>query len=128
MATSTPNRRRGRKWHNIQEYVGKDDLTAAGREDLLYQLADIYPPMVVAKGGAVSGVARSMGGTLTTPPVDLTQIRQYFGNSKGFRHIDKLIEIRTKGVPVLVVASITKLDRSLHYGNHHNRIKHPPNT
>ena len=40
-------------------------------------------------------VARSMGGTLTAPPVDPTQIRQYFGDAKGFRDIDKLITILT---------------------------------
>ena len=80
----------------MRKKLGKDDLTAAGREDLLYQLADICTPLVVAKEGAVGEVARVTGGTLTAPPVDPIQSRQYFGGSKGFRDIDVLT---TVGLP-----------------------------
>ena len=71
-------------------------------------------------------VARSMGGTLTAPPVDPTQIRRYFGDSKRFRSLDKVIMILTKGVPVPVATSRAELDRSLLYGSHRSATEHLP--
>ena len=82
--------------------------------------------MISAHGGAVGEVARSMGGVLAVPPVDPTQIRQYFGDIKGFRDIDELITILTSGVPVPVTASRAELDRAIQYGNHSSAIEQLP--
>ena len=52
------------QWHNTRVNLGKDDLTVAEREELSYQSADICAPLVVAHGGTVGEVARSMGGSV----------------------------------------------------------------
>ena len=93
-----------------------------------HQLADVCIPMTVAYGGAAGELARLMGGELAVPPADPIQIRQYFGDTKGFRDIDDLIAIPATGGPAPATSSRAELDRAIQYGNHRSAGEQVPAT
>lgn len=47
--------------------------------------------MMTNHQGVVGDVARSLGGSLVTPPVDPSDIKRHFGDLKGFPQIAKLL-------------------------------------
>ena len=93
---------------------------------VLYKLADICTTLSRQYHGAVGDVARALGGALVAPPIDATNIRQYFGDLKGFGAINDLITIVTRGVPVKVAPARADFERTLRYGNHRSDAEHLP--
>ena len=67
---------------------------------MLYKLADIGTNLMRQYSGAAGDVAKALGGSLVSPPVDAAHIQRYFGDEKGFGVIDELVTIVTKGVTV----------------------------
>lgn len=77
-------------------------------------------------GGRVGEVARALGGIVVTPPVNPTDIRQYFGDIKGFPKIDELMTIVSEGVPVITPPSQAGLKSTLQYGHRLSAEEHLP--
>ena len=71
-------------------------------------------------------VARELGGSLVTPPVEVAQLQRYFGDLEGFCAIDELITIVTRGVPMKAEPPGVGLDRALQCGNHRSAAEHLP--
>ena len=84
----------------MKEKLGKDDLDARERQDVLYTMANICTAMMRDKQGVMGDLARAIGGSLVAPPIDPLHIRRYFGDLKGFGALDELVTIVTSGVPV----------------------------
>ena len=63
---------------------------------------------------------------MVAPPVDALKIQRYFGDLKGFRAINDLITLVTKGVPVKAAPVEGELDRAFRYGNHQSGAEHSP--
>lgn len=76
--------------------------------------------------GVVEDVARSLGGSLVTPPVDLAEIKLHFGDNEGFLKIAELLTMISGGVPVVTALSKIDLRAALAYGNHRSVEKHTP--
>ena len=72
-----------KQWHSEKEKLGKDDLDAREREDVLYTLANIGTIMMRDERRVVGDVARAIGGPLVAPPTDAIHIQRYFGDLKG---------------------------------------------
>ena len=99
------------QWHAEKEKLGKNDLDAREREELLYTLANICTTVMRDKRGVVGDVARAIGGSLVAPPIDPVHIQR-------FGAVDELVRIVTGGVPVHAAATGADLERALLYGNH----------
>ena len=93
--------------------LGKDDLDAREREEVIHTLANICTTMMRDKRGVVGDVARAIGESLVAPPIDPIHIRGYSGDLKGFGAVDELVTIVTGGVPVNVDATGVDLERAL---------------
>ena len=76
------------RWQVETVYLGKEDLDAHAREDLLYQPAEIFMTMMRKERGVVGDVARTLGSDLVAPPIDPAQIQRFLGDLKGFGAID----------------------------------------
>ena len=107
------------QWHAEKEKLGKNDLDAREREELLYTLAHICTTVMRDKRGVVGDVARAIGGSLVAPPIDPVHIQR-------FGAVDELVRIVTGGVPVHAAATGADLERALLYGNHLSVYEHLP--
>ena len=116
------------QWHAEKEKLGKNDLDAREREELLYTLAIICPTVMRDMRGVVGDVSRARGGSLVAPPIDPVHIRRYFGDLKGFGAMEELVRIVTGGVPVHAAATSAEsdLEGALQYGNHPRVNEHVP--
>ena len=112
------------EWHAEKEKLGKNDLDAQEREELLYTLTNNCTTMMRDKRGVVGDVARTIGVSLVAPPIDPAHIQQYFGYLKGFGAVDELVMIVTGGAPVHAAATGVDLERALQYGNHPSVNEH----
>ena len=101
------------QWHAEKEKLGKNDLDAREREELLYTLANVCTTVLRDKRGVVGEVARAIGGSLVAPPIDPVHVRRYFGDLKGFGGVDELVRIVTGGVPVHAAATGADLERAI---------------
>ena len=115
-----------KEWHAEKRNLDEADLDARGRQVVLYKLADICTTLTRQYRGAVDDVARALEGSVVAPPVDALKIQRYFGDLKGFRAINDLITLVTKGVPVKAAPVEGELDRALRYGNHQSGAEHSP--
>ena len=114
------------QWHSEKEKVGNDYLDAREREGVLYTLANICTTMMRQKRGVVGDVARAIGGSLITQPIDPTQIQREFGDLKGFGAVDELVTMVTGRVAVNAADTDVDLERALPYGNHRSVSEHLP--
>ena len=104
--------------------LGKDDLDARERQDVLHTLANICKTMMRDKRGFVGDVARAVGGSLVAPPIKPYTYGDTSEKFKGFGAVDELVTIITGGVPVNGVATGVDLKRVLKHGNHRCATKH----
>lgn len=74
----------------------------------------------------MGAVARSLGGSLVTAPVDPGKIRRYFGDLKRFPKIEDLITIVSRGVPVMAPSTQAEPKGASQYGNHRSVEEHLP--
>ena len=72
-----------KQWYSEKEKLGKDDLDAREREDVLYTLANICTIMMRDNRGVVGDVERAIGGPPVAPTIDPIHIQRYFGDLKG---------------------------------------------
>ena len=84
------------QWHAEKENLGKNNLDARERVELLYMLANICTSVIRDRRGVVGDVARAIGKSMVAPPIDPLHVRRYFGDSKGFRAVDELVRIVTR--------------------------------
>ena len=78
------------------------------------------------KQEAVGDVARAIGWSLVSPPIDPVHIQRYFGDLKGFGAVDELITIVTGGGTVNAAATGVDFSNALQYGNHRSVTEHFP--
>lgn len=71
-------------------------------------------------------MAKKLGGTLVSPPINLTEVQPHFGDHKRFPKVLELLSILKHGVPVSTEDSKTDLEKSLPYGNHKTIQNHMP--
>ena len=69
--------------------------------------------MMRQQRGVVGDVARSVGGGLVAPPIDLSQIHSYFIDLKDFEAIHEFITMVTTGAPVHAAEKRVELDHAL---------------
>ncbi|CAB1106825.1 unnamed protein product [Ectocarpus sp. CCAP 1310/34] len=87
-------------------------------------MADIGSDLVKLHDGRLGDVARGIGGTLVSPPLDVSDVKQYFGEEKGFPGIHDLIEIVGEGAPAPTLDSQQNLKKALAYGNYRRVDEH----
>ncbi|CAB1118521.1 unnamed protein product [Ectocarpus sp. CCAP 1310/34] len=75
-------------------------------------MADIGSDLVKLHDGRLGDVARGIGGTLVSPPLDVSDVKQYFGEEKGFPGIDDLLEIVGEGAPAPTLDSQKNLEKA----------------
>ena len=81
-------------------------------------MADTGSAMLKLHEGRLGDVARGIGGTLVSPPLDLNDVKKYFGDRKAFPEIEKLMEIVGEGASAPTHDSEANLIPALEYGNH----------
>ena len=113
-------------WHHERETLGNPQLTQPQTERTLYRMAHLCTKMMTNNQGVVGDVARSLGGSLVTPPVDPSDIKSHFGDRKGFPQIGELLTIISGGVPVVTAPAKIDLTAALRHGNHPSAAKHMP--
>lgn len=113
-------------WHEERKSLKNPQLTQKDTEHTLYRMAGLGRRMMSKHHGVVGNVARALGGSLVTPPVDLAEIKRHFGDNKGFPKIAELLTMISGGVPVVTALSTIDLSAALEYGNHRSVAKHMP--
>lgn len=66
---------------------------------IIHEMADIRSAMVSLHDGRLGGVARGIGGTLVSPPLDMSDVRQYFEDDENVPGTEKQAERVAEGAP-----------------------------
>lgn len=74
--------------------------------------------------GKLGDAAKKIGGTLVSPPLQLSDVEQYFGHEKQFPDIARLMSIVEHEVLAETQDFSTNLTRALEYGNHSSANEH----
>lgn len=105
------------KWREQKEslshYTSLDE-----RQKIIYELANTGSLLLKMNQGKLGDVAREIGGTLVSPPLNLNDVERHFGSKMQFPDIPNLIDIVDKGVPAKTHDNAPDLTSSLRYGNH----------
>ena len=99
------------------------DFGIEEKKRIISELANTCTQLVRLHGGKLGDVAKGIGGTLVSPPLDA---EQYFGNINRFPAIDDLLEVGANGVPARTTRSEPDLAKALQYGNHRCIEEHVP--
>ena len=102
------------------------DFGIEEKKRIMSELANTCTQVVRLHGGKLGDVAKGIGGTLVSTPLDVRGVEQYFGNIKRFPVTDDLLEIVANGVPTRTTRSEPDLAKALQYGNHRSVEKHLP--
>ena len=63
-------------------------------------MADTWTHLARLNGGRIGDVARGIGGTLVSPPLNVSDVdKRYFGDVKKFSQVDDLLRVVQHGVP-----------------------------
>ena len=114
------------KWSEKKNSMSDRDFGIEDKKRIIGDLANTCTELVRLHGGKLGDVAKGIGGTLVSPPLDVRGVEQYFGNLKRFPAIDDLLEIVANGVPARTTREETDLDKALQYGNHRSVGEHLP--
>lgn len=71
------------RWVITENELGNSSL-ARKQNDLITQLATIGTEPFETNNGRVEDVARGLGGTLASPPLNVIDVQQYFGRVNNF--------------------------------------------
>ena len=93
---------------------------------LIYEMADTCTHLARLNGGRIGDVARGIGGTLVSPPLNVSDVNRYFGDVKKFPQVDDLLRVVQHGVPAKTKQSQADLKTALEYGNHRTIQDHLP--
>ena len=108
----------------------KSKLAAAAqtkvKKRLIYEMADTCTHLARLNGGRIGDVARGIGGTLVSPPLNVSDVKQYFGDVKELPQVDDLLRVLQHGVPAETKQSQANLKTALEYGNHRTIQDHLP--
>ena len=102
------------------------DFGIEEKKRIMSELANTCTQVVRLHGGKLGDVAKGIGGTLVSPPLDVRGVERCFGSIKRFPAIDDLIEIVAIGVPARTTRSEPDLAKALQYGNHRSVEEHLP--
>ena len=100
--------------------------TMREKQRIIREMADTGSDMLKLHEGRLGDVARGIGGTLVSPPLELSDVQEYFGDRKGFPEIEKLLEIVGEGASAPTQDSVVDLTSALEYGNHRSVDDHLP--
>ena len=108
----------------------KSKLAAAAptkvKKRLIYEMADTCTHLARLNGGIIGDVARGIGGTLVSPPSNVSDVKRYFGDVKKLPQVDDLLRVLQHGVPAETKQSQADLKTALEYGNHRTIQDHLP--
>ena len=108
----------------------KSKLAAAAqtkvKKRLIYEMADTCTHLARLNGGRIGDVARGIGGTLVSPPLNVSDVKRYFGDVKKFPQVDDILRVVQHGVPAETKQSQADLKTALEYGNHRTIQDHLP--
>ena len=96
------------------------------KKRLIYEMADICTQLAGLSGGRIGDVARGIGGTLVSPPLNLSDVKRYFGDVKQFPQAAELLRVVQHGVPTEAKQSQADFNKALEYGNHRTIQGHLP--
>ncbi|CAB1098304.1 unnamed protein product [Ectocarpus sp. CCAP 1310/34] len=88
------------------------------KQEIIHELAKTGSMLLKTNDGKLGDVARAIGGTLVSPPLDLSDLEQHFPTKKRFPDLTNLIDIIDNGVPAKTHDSPPNLESALRYGNH----------
>lgn len=106
--------------------LSEGTATLVDKQRIIHEMADTGSAMLTLHEGRLGDVARGIGGTLVSPPLELSDVKKYFGDRKGFPEIDKLLEIVGEGAPAHTHDQNANLIPALEYGNHRSVDDHLP--
>ena len=81
-------------------------------------MADTHTQLAGLNSGRIGDVARGIGGTLAKPPLNVSDVKQYFGGMKHFPQVADLFRAVQHGVPAETQHSYANFKKALEYGNH----------
>ena len=81
------------------------DFVIEEKKRIISELAKTCTQLMRLPGGKQGDVAKGIGGTLVSSPLDVRGVELYLGNIKLFPAIDDLLEIVTNGVPARTTRS-----------------------
>ena len=87
-------------------------------------MATIGTELLLRNNGSIQGVPKGIGGTLVSPPLNVSDVQHYFGVVKKKNLIAELLQIIEKGVQAKTSQSKYDLAKALEYGNHRNIQEH----
>ena len=62
-------------------------------------MVDTCTQLAGLSGGRVGDVARGIGGTLVSPPLNVSGVKRYFGDVKYLSQVVELLRVVQHGVP-----------------------------
>ena len=89
-------------------------------------MADTCTHLARLNGGRIGDVARGIGGTLVSPPLNVSDVQRYFGDVEKFPQVDDLLRVLQHGVPAETKQSQADFKTALGYGNHRTIQDHLP--
>lgn len=101
-------------------------ITLEEKNKIIKSLAVTCATLARMNKGRNGDVARGIGGTLVSPPLNVSDVTRYFGDVKYFPHLDKLLRIVRHGVHDTATTQ-TNLEMTLEYGNHSSISNHLQN-
>lgn len=114
------------QWRKLQNNLNSSSLDTTAQKRLLARIAAVGSQLATALYDHMGNVANALGGTVVSPPVNVSDVQRYFGDIKKFRLINELLEIRSTGVPVKTSSMKADVLKALEYGNHRSAQEHLP--
>ena len=113
-----------RIWDDRKFLLADTALSLKDKQNIVLRMARMGSELVLFNDGSVGDVATGIGGTLVLPPFNVDDVKNHFGEVKGFPGISDLVEIIKHGVPVITSATPTDPRQALQYGNHSSIQEH----
>ena len=80
-------------------------------------MAETGTELLHVSDGKVGNVAVGIGGTLVSPPLPVSQVEHYFGNTKDSPAITEFVDMKN-GVPLKTSVTNLYLTRAMQYRDH----------
>ena len=87
-------------------------------------MADTCTQLAGRNGGRIGDVARVIGGTLVSPPFNVSDVKRYFRDVKYILQVVELLRVVQLGVPRATKQSQPNFKKALEYGNSRSIQKH----
>ena len=113
-----------RFWDDRKSLLADTALSLKDKQNIVVRMARTGTELVLLNDGRVGDVATGLGGTLVLPPLNVYDVKHYFGKVKGFPGISNLVKIIKHDVPVVTSATSTDPRQALQYGNHSSIQEH----